>query len=160
MLSPVPDVAIVIVSVVASAISTMPSPAAKVSVSAIESARQEFPPETVMLLNTLMPERPAPLPKILLPLTLPVALILPVTSTPDVLNTAMLPVPPMPTVTFPPELVTFTFDVPLEILLRLMPVTPMVTVLDVLLPVIAMLSPAVSVTVPPTALANTAVPLA
>ena len=79
---------------------------------------------------------------------------------PDCPNTAVLLVPLMPTVTLPPDDTTLTFDVPLEMLLRLMPVTPMVMLLAVLLPTMEMLSPAVSVSAALTALATTAVPLA
>ena len=39
-----------------------------------------------------------------------------VTLAPRVLNTAMFAVPPIPTVTLPPELTTVTFDVPLLML--------------------------------------------
>ena len=49
------------------------------------------------------------------PVTLPLALIKPVTYSPVVANTATFEVPPMPTETLPPELTTVTFDVPLEI---------------------------------------------
>ena len=53
----------------------------------------------------------------LLPVILPVAEIIPVTNSPVVANTATFDVPPMPTVTLPPELTTVTFEVPLLILL-------------------------------------------
>ena len=43
---------------------------------------------------------------------LPVAETTPVTYSPVVANTATFDVPPMPTVTLPPELTTVTFDVP------------------------------------------------
>ena len=66
-----------------------------------------------------MPVNCEPLPIKKLPVTLPVAEINPVTYSPVVANTATLPVPPTPTETFPPELTTVTFDVPLEILLEL-----------------------------------------
>ena len=53
---------------------------------------------------------------ILPPVTLPDALILPVTYSPVVANTATLAVPPTPTVTLPPELTTVTLLVPLLML--------------------------------------------
>ena len=46
----------------------------------------------------------------------PLALIIPVTYSPVVANTATFDVPPIPTVTLPPELTTVTFEVPLLML--------------------------------------------
>ena len=57
------------------------------------------------------------------PVMVPVALIKPVTYSPVVANTATLPVPPIPTVTFPPELTTVTLLVPLLIFATLV-ITP------------------------------------
>ena len=144
-----PVAAIVMASVVGSHVMAIPLPAVNVNVSAILSATALFPPVTVMLLNALIPDRPAPLP-----------VMFPVIASPLELNTATFDVPATPTVTLPPELTTLTLDVPLDIEFKLIPVTPIVTVLLVLLPVIEMLSPALNEIVLPTELANTAVPLA
>ena len=54
---------------------------------------------------------------------LELALINPVTYSPVVAHTTMLPVPPTPTVTLPPELTTVTLLVPLLILATLV-ITP------------------------------------
>jgi len=51
------------------------------------------------------------------PVMVPVTETTPVTNSPVVANTATFDVPPMPTVTLPPELTTVTFEVPLLILL-------------------------------------------
>ena len=56
-------------------------------------------------------------------MTLPVALINPVTYSPVVANTATFDVPPTPTVTLPPELTTVTFELPLLIFATLV-ITP------------------------------------
>ena len=92
---------------------------------------------SVIAVMTLAPEMfpPDPLVVMLLAVTLPVAdteplvLMLPLTDSnpviysPVVANTATLLVPPMPTVTLPPELTTVTLLVPLLILATLV-ITP------------------------------------
>ena len=65
----------------------------------------------------------APAVTMLPPVTLPDALISPVTYSPVVANTATFDVPPTPTVTLPPELTTVTLLVPLLILATLV-ITP------------------------------------
>ena len=57
------------------------------------------------------------------PVTLPFALNTPAMYSPVASKTTTLPVPPIPTVTLPPELTTVTFDVPLLILATLV-ITP------------------------------------
>ena len=57
-------------------------------------------------------------------LTLPLALISPITLNPPLENTAMFDVPPIPTVTLPPELTTVTLLVPLLMLATLV-ITPL-----------------------------------
>ena len=69
-----------------------------------------------MVVNMPLLATALPAVEIFPPMILPVADIKPVTYSPVVANTATLPVPPTPTVMFPPELTTVTFDVPLLIL--------------------------------------------
>ena len=57
------------------------------------------------------------------PVTLPLALTMPVTYSPVEANCTTLAVPPTPIVTLPPELTTVTFEVPLLMLATLV-ITP------------------------------------
>ena len=73
--------------------------------------------------DTTLPLRLSPAAFRLPPITLPLALIKPVTYSPVVSNTATFDVPPMPMATLPPELTTVTLLVPLLMLATLV-ITP------------------------------------
>ena len=77
--------------------------------------------EATILAPVILPPDPE---VVMLPLViLPVTDNNPVMYSPVVANTATFDVPPMPTVTLPPELTTVTFDVPLLMLATLV-ITP------------------------------------